>query len=374
MKLSNGSHFKVKGLNQERTINKLVKSFPIYNFRRETHNFSTFDVDFKNRKKIKKILEENNFLILSISHFGIITRIKNLFSRIGILMGLALCTSVFALQYNLVLKIEANGLEKAQNVEIEKYIGKTLTTRWKSKINTKAIEKDVKANFDYVSAISIAIVGQSLVINLNEKVIPQEMSGQFSPLISQYDGVISKINLVQGTVAVKEGEIVKKGDVLVYPFVIDSQGGRREVEAKAEIFADVWLSSSVVHNDCYLKTERTGRKIVYNEVYFNSLLIYSHKPILYFEEYEIEESKQELSKNLILPFMLKKCVIYETKTYEVHQEFETVKSDLIENARQKALIFLKENEIIKAENFSIKEESGWHQINYVVTISKNIGG
>src|SRR5699024_8221798 len=94
-----------------------------------------------------------------------------------------------------------------------------------------------------------------------EAVLPEEMQGSFQPIVSDYDGMITHINLIQGTPNVKVGDIVQKGDVLVYPYVADGEGQVMPVLPRAEIKADVWLSENEVFYEYQIKQERTGRKI-----------------------------------------------------------------------------------------------------------------
>lgn len=371
-----GSRYKIriKGLNQERAINAISKNIKIYNFKKENENISQFEVDYKNHRKLKKLVQAHGMQVISSSGRGIKHFVKRILKSYGIAVALLLIVLCYAVQYNFIFKIHVFGQEKGQNAQIERFVDDSLKSRIKGQINTKQMENAILEKFDFVSSASVAIVGQSLVVNINQVVIPQEMEDGQSALISEFDGRISSISLVQGTLAVEVGDIVKKGDVLVYPYIIDSQGERRETEARAEIIADVWMQASVSHYDCLYKRERTGRKISYNEIYLNNLLVFSGERHIPFEKYEIETSKAQLNQNLILPLIKKTIDVYETHDVEIRQNFSEKKDEIIQNARQKALIFLKENDIIKEEIYSIKEESGWHEVTYVLTVSRNIGG
>ena len=372
--IKNRSKITIKGLNQERTINNLIKSVKIYNFKREEADISHFEVEYKDREFVKQFLEKEKIEVLAFSHFGLWNFLLNLLKSYGIMIALAICMVIYALQYNFILKIEVLGGEKGLNSQITQFIDNSLTTRLRGQIDLKELENLVRGEFDEVSSVSIAIIGQSLVVSVNEVDVPEEIEGEFSSIVSQYDGRIVNIKLIQGTLAVNEGDIVKEGDILVYPYIYDSQGVQIATQPKAEIYADVWLTGEETHYDCYMKSERTGRRVEVNEVYLNSLLIYGSQTENAFVEYEIESYWLELTKNLILPLKLKKTFIYETQTIEVKAHFSQLKEKIIENAREKVLIFLQENEIIKEENVTIKEGNGWHQVRYVITVQRNIGG
>ena len=215
------TRIQVKGLNQERIINSIIKDYKIYNFSRKNHQLSEFEIDFIHHKKLIKILKDSGLEVKTLLHRGLISKLKTNLTRFGIISALVICFLVYLLQYSFILKIDIYGINKETSKEIETFLNNTLQSRNKSKIDTKNLEFMIKENFEEVSSVSVAFVGQSLVININETVLPEELK-EGQPIVSQFDGLITKINLIQGTLAVNEGDLVKKGDILVYPYIIDS--------------------------------------------------------------------------------------------------------------------------------------------------------
>ena len=74
--MSNKVKFKIICRNQEKIINKIAKNMNIYNFFRKDERCSEFEVDYKNKKKLKKFLDENNIKIESIKNNGLIQKLK----------------------------------------------------------------------------------------------------------------------------------------------------------------------------------------------------------------------------------------------------------------------------------------------------------
>lgn len=364
----------VKGLNQEKAINNLVKKINIYNLKRKTHNQSEFEVDEVNKKEIKKIISSVGLELVSISHQGIFNTFKSIITSYGLIVALIVCSLFYTFQYNFVLKINVFGLKNINKSEITSFVDKNLSSRFKSKINTKDLEVLIKNEYEDISSVSVAIVGQSLVINVNEGILSNEDENQ-NALISDFDGLITDINLIQGTLAVDVGQIVKKGDVLVYPYIVDSQGEKRSILPKADIFADVWLKGEETFYDYRIVKERTGKKFIRQEVCLNNLVIYSNGTEgIPFKEYEMEKTSVFISKNNVLPLKKVNYCYYEVITREIFEEFATARERIIQKAREKALIFLQKNEIIKEENFTLRETVGIHRIEYVITVNRNIGG
>ncbi len=369
----NRTTIKVSGLNQERALNNISKKVKIFKFKREDEKHSQFEVEFKHTKQVKKLIEEQGLEIVSISHSGYFYKLKKAFLRYGIIAGIIISIIFYIVQFNLILKIDVRGGESVECQEIKNFVKENMNSNFKSSISTENLEIMIKNNFDYVSSVSVAIIGQSLLINLNPAVLPEEMEDDFQPLVSGYDGMITKINLIQGTLNVNEGDIVQKGDILVLPYTTDAEGKLYQVQPKAEIYADVWLTASSSHYDYKIVSLRTGNFVTDIEVLLGDLVIYTNNHDLIFEEYEVESHSKPLTKNLLLPLTLRKTIYFEIETEEIISNFDVEKPRIIEEARQKALIFLEENDIIIQESYFINEGAGCHIVNYTITINKNIG-
>ena len=363
----------IKALNQERIFNSLSKKIDILDIEKDIDQ-THFYIERKNKKMAKIILRQNNINVVSFQGVGVLEKLIAFFKSFGIIIGLAVMLCLYPLQYALILKVVVLGDERALKSQIECYTEEKLSSRLKWEIDTKELEKSLLKDFDEVSSVSVAIVGQSLVISVNQSENPSEMKDDFLPIKSEYDGRVEKITLVQGTMAVQEGEIVQKGQVLIYPYIIDSQGQKRECQPKAEIIASVWFEGKIVCYDRQIITKRTGRKQQKREIYLGNILLYESKNVDNFASFEEESVWQDLARNNLLPLKIKRTWLYETIEEEVFTDFSLIKDDVIQNAREKALIFLEKNEIIKEESYSIKEESGWHEVSFVLTVERNIGG
>ena len=372
MKLKNRTKLLISGLNQERILNELIKSMPIYDYKRLNYKQCEFEIDSKYFKHAKVTIESYGLAIENIQNQGVVFKIKSLFKRYGLIAGIIFSLLFYVIQYNFVWTVNAVGENGQQVQQIEKYVKKNLKSNFKGNIDTDCIESELRNQFDFVSSVSVAIVGQSLVINFNEAVLPPEMEDDKAPIISQFDGLITEINLIQGTLNCREGDIVKKGDVLVYPYIIDSQGQQKSIEPKAEIYAQVWYRSSLDHYEYRIETKRTGNITIKNNVYIGGLLLYGDSGAINYKQYDSETTKLTLSKNLLLPLYIEKTIYYETVTEEIIEDFESVKEQLISKARENTLIFLQKDEIILNENFTLTDVAGCHTINYTISVEKDI--
>lgn len=364
----------IKGLNQERVFNKLSKTVQILKLDRQDKQTCNIEVAPKDAKRVKKLLNEESFEILEVQDMGAYSLGKKILSCYGVIAAVIICCIAYFVQLGFVWQIKVFGNDKLNADEITSFIKDNITSRYISKIDTKKLEIGLKDNFKRISSVSVAIVGQSLVINLNEAVVPDEMEGNFQPLISAYDCRITEIEIVQGTLTVKVGDIVRAGEVLVLPYIIDSEGKQRSVKPMASIKADVWFQGKAQHFDSYYQTSRTGKYVETSEVFLFGLSVYSNKKPVSFSQYEIEESTSDLNKNNLLPFKLKKTRYYETKTDLIEKDFESIRDEIVLQAKEKALQNLQECEIIKEEDFTITEAAGVHIVNFVITVNREIIG
>ena len=374
MRKRNFWKFAIKGVNQEKVLNELSKKFNIFDYKRLDKTHSEFKTSYRFGRAIENYIQNKHFEILSIEKKGILNLFFNGVISFGLLAGFLIGGFFCFIQNLFVRRVEVWGNEKTSESEIVAVVKSKIGNGFKGNMNLKEIENEVYCSFSNLSFVSVVLVGQTIVVNLKEEIIPDEISGSFDPICSEYDGKITKINLVQGTLAVKNGEIVKKGQILVYPFVQNSNGSQMPVKPKATIEADLWIEGKMIHNSYYQINYRTGKQTTENEVYLGKLKIYQKKSENKFDQFEQETEVKALSNNNILPFTLKTKTYFETATRVVEENFESVKESVILKARQNALQKIDDCDIIKAEDFIIRQAGNISEVTYIITISKNIGG
>jgi sporulation protein YqfD len=240
-------------------------------------------------------------------------------------------------------------------------------------IEESKIERDLIENFEQISLVSCTIKGQTLIVNIKEKLHPNSIFGDFLPIIADENCKIVDIYLVSGTANVKTGDYVKKGDVLIEPYFVDENGEKRNVEAKASIKAQVYNEGSSCHYDEYIETYRTGKTIVTNELKLFGLSIYSNNNKVDFEKFDVEVGNVDLSKNMIMPFKLYKNVYYELKDRLVKSSFKEVEKQYVEKARKKAFENCNDCDKIIEEYYTTKEMAGVTVVSYCVITEKEIG-
>ena len=350
----------------------MAKQCQLFEIDRSKKNEISFLCPYAHHKKIKTILKDATLTEWQFQHFGPVTMLTNGKKYAGLFVGFAIFVFFYLVQSQFVIRCNVYGNKQVQQCEIVQFVESNFPKR-KSKINLEQMQFSLMKRFDQISFCSCIIKGQTLLVSIKEKVVPEEMIGNFAPIVAKYDGRITKIALVSGTMTVKVGDVVKRGDILVQPYTINSAGQKMEVEADAKIEADVYWQGSVDHYDKRVEVVRTGRYFDNDQILLFGLEIYKHNSDQKFDMYETEISVQKLSKNLLLPFVLKKTRHFELKEVVVESNFAQVQDEYVEKAKTKALEICKNCDTIKEEFYTLRYLSGVTVVNYCIVTQEEIG-
>lgn len=364
------------GYNLERTLNFLCgHGVDFLEIKKHDLKNATVQIKPANKNYVVKYLTERKFEIKSIKYRGFCGTLDFFKHRVGIIIGIFVLISFLIVMNNFLFNIQINGCEKISSDEIVNLLNENGYKNFTNlnSVDTKKIEKLVLDNFSQISMCSAIVRGNSIVINVKEKILNEEYEnlGKLSPLLATQNGLITEIDLIQGTVLVKVGDIVKVGDPLVAPYTLDSNGKQIPIVPKAKILAEVWISGESEHEECVAKQERTGKFVSFRQTTINNATIFSNiKEQVPFENFEKEEKTTYLT-NYILPIKYKEIFYYETKSVIIEKKFEDVKQQKIDEAKKVAMLQVENNQILN-ENFDVVQKDGKFVVNYVITIKKDI--
>ncbi len=143
----------------------------------------------------------------------------------------------------------------------------------KADVDLKAVEKEMLLALPELAWVGINLTGTRALIEVVEKTLPK--AGDKSPahIVAGKDGVITEVIAIAGQLAVKKGDTVKRGDLLIKGFAADPPPAARDqtpiitlpasyVRAAGIVKARVWYES---YGEAGLAQEvlrRTGRKAV----------------------------------------------------------------------------------------------------------------
>lgn len=366
--------FSLSGYNFERWLNVLSsKGVEIYSAEKLDVKNSRLEVGIENEKNVENFLKSKNFSVLKKEYNGLARPIKFFSVRFGIIIGIFVCFCFYVVASNYVWRIEVFGNERVDSKEIESVLndnGISIFSPLNSKTNEQ-IENIILENFNDVSMVSVVKKGTSIIINLKEKLITEEIddSNQNSAILAVEDGTIKNIKVVQGTALVKVGDKVRAGDALVAPYIVDSSGKQTSTKPKAEITFELIISGESEHKDLVETEKRTGKSVSERKMSFLDKEIVTTKAEIPFEKYELEKNETYLSTS-VLPLKYVTLTYYELEKVTIEQNFEEVKDKKIEEAKKLAMTRKNETDVVVYENFVITEKDGKTIVDYVICVER----
>ena len=108
-----------------------------------------------------------------------------------------------------------------------------------SKINTGKIINDICMNGEDISWCGIKIKGTNVIISLEKATVKEDIvdENEICDIIAKKEGIITKITARNGTAVVKEGDVIKEGDVLISNLIEGKYTGTRNVAASRRCFS-----------------------------------------------------------------------------------------------------------------------------------------
>lgn len=350
MKNNNQTVIKCTGYNLSKFINSCVSSdIALNNTSRHDVKTLEFSLDDKNLKKFKK-LNFNDYDIKIEKVGGFNKLINTLIYRSGLILGLIFSIIAFFFINNRLLNIEINGLINYNEEDIVTEINNYGLGYFDNlNINIKDLENHLTNSFDF-SFVSIITKGSSLIINVKEEI--SDITENYLPITADYNMVITSINVYAGYSDKKVGDIVYKGDTIVYPYEIINNE-KISIIPMVEIFGDIYFSSRYSFKSEEDITIRTGnKKIISSSFYLGKNKLFESEKENVFENYEIEEV-EELISYYFLPIKIKKTIAYELSTEKKINNFYEEKDGIIENLRKDVYSKVPENFTVDEEKIEI---------------------
>ena len=200
----------------------------------------------------------------------------------------------------------------------------------KAKINTKDIINKVRLKRDDIAWIGIELKGTNAIVRTVKATAKPDIVNDedYCNIVSDKQGIITKISAQNGTIAVKVGDTVNVGTTLINGWMEGKYTGIRYVHAKGEIQAKVWHTKSKKIQ--YNTTERTETGNIENkyQIKINNFKINLSKRLSKFKIYDtiVEENKFKIFSDFYLPISLIKTTNKEVKEEQKKYEIEEAKN------------------------------------------------
>ena len=294
-------------------------------------------------------------------------------------MGLIVIFIIIIISSNFIWNVEIIGNEKIPKDELIKdlkmqglEVGKL-----KKNINKNEVINNIRLTRKDISWIGININGTNAKVKIVESDEKPQLvkSDEFCNIIAEKDAIIQKIDSYSGTAMYKEGDLVKKGDILIAGWMEGKYTGIRYVHASGEIKAKTWYSVVEKVNLKETKMEKTGNKKTKYEIKLNNFQINFYKTLSKFKNYDTiyERQKLKIFSDFYLPVEITKCNNFETIKTVKNYTPEEAKIVATQKAEEKLNNQINSMENIQNKNINVNETEDYIEVEVIYEVLENIG-
>lgn len=226
------------GENAEKILNLCsVNGIVLWNTRCRK-GYITTCISIKDFKKLRIIKRKIKTRIRIIKKCGLPLKKIKIITRPGMISGLVLGMIFLRIMSLYVWDVNVCGnssLNTKDIIGVTKSLGIDCGVL-KNKIDTLNLPQDIVLEIPQISWCAVNIEGSRLTVDITEVSKQKEKSNSPCNIVAKCDGIITKVKATSGTVMVRPGDVVVKGQVLISG-INENLTGNVFVEAKGEIVA-----------------------------------------------------------------------------------------------------------------------------------------
>ena len=371
-------NIELEGYYIERFINTCIsKNIFLWGIKRTRSTILYANIGAGDFKTAAKIAKKHGCKIKIKSKHGLPFAIKKYKKRkIFFILLILLIASIYALS-KFVWNIEITGNVNINVDEIMNILNQDglKVGVLKSKVNEEEIINKIRYQREDIAWIGIELTGTNAIVKIVEADEKPEIidENDYCNIVATKDAIINKISAQNGTLMVKEGDEVKKGDILIAGWMEGKYTGKNYVNANGDVKAKVTYSQSEKIEKKEIKKEQTGKKENKYSIKFNNFKINLYKTLSKYEIYDTmyTSKKIKLFSNFYLPIEVIKYTNYELTQTEISYGKEEAKTEGTKRAEEK-LNNLISGEISK-KDVSITEHDTYYDVKVTYEVIEEIG-
>ena len=321
----------VEGYYIERFINICRNNkITIWNLKRDKNVKLELNIGIRDLKKVAKIAKQTKCKLKITRKRGLPFVFNKYKKRKLFFVFLIVLISILAIASNFIWNIEIiEENEKMENIYQDVVESGLEIGKIKTKINTKDIINKTRLKRKDIAWMGIEIKGTNAIVRVVKSTAKPDIVNEedYCNIVSDKQGVITKINAQNGTIAVKVGDTVNVGTTLINGWMEGKYTGIRYVHAKGEIQAKVWHTKS--KKIPYNVTERKETGNIENKykIKFNNFEINLSKRLSKFKIYDtiVLDNKFKMFSDFYLPISLEKITNKEIKEEQKKYSVEEAK-------------------------------------------------
>ena len=370
----------VEGYYIERFINLCAsKQILLWNVKRQKATLLYARVGIKDFKKLRHVCKKTQCK-MKINKKSGLSFIINKYKKRKVFVGLLLIIFLFIIFLsNFIWNIEVVGnstIPSEQILQVASDKGLNIG-KWKHSVSTNEIINELRLKRDDIAWVGIEMKGTNVTIKVVEADMKPDIINEeeYCNIVANKDCMILKVNAANGTPLVKQGDVVKKGTILIGGFMEGKYTGNRYVHAQGDIQAKVWYTNK---QRIYLKEtkkEETGAFENKYSVNINNFKINFYKRVSNFEKYDtIDENKKlKLFSDFYLPIEIVKHVNKEYRYIDVIRSMAEAKELGKQKAKEELNSQIENYENILNEQITTYEDSQYVDVEVTYEVQENIG-
>lgn len=371
---------RVEGFFIERFINMCIsKRILLMDIQREKSSIMYAKVGLADYKKLRQIAKKTKSKVKIQSRKGL-PFILHKYRKRKIFLALFMVIIIgIIISSNYIWNIEVVGNVNISTREIIQSLeasGLTIGTS-KNDIDTDTIINKIRLSRDDVAWIGITVKGTNAIVKVKEADKAPNIldENKYCNIIADKTGMITKINVQNGTATVKVGDIVEKGMTLVNGYLEGKYTGTRYVHGAAEIEAKIWYTKKEKASLVQQIAVQTGNEEKKYSIKFKKNKINLFKTLSKFEKYDTinEDKKLMLFSNFYLPIEIIKTTNKEYVLQEITYTEEQVIEILTKKLKKELLQEIKEQNNIVNTNINTNLEDGYVEVEVTYEVLENMG-
>lgn len=345
-------NIQIEGYYIERFITTSIKDgILLWNIKRKNTNLVFAKVATYELDKLRENARKNQCLVTVKSQKGIPYLLKKYSKRKSFIITLLVLVMVSIFLSKFVWNIEVTGNNTVKSEDIIKIVNDEGLKKGtlKSKVKTEKIINKIRLLREDVSWVGMEIKGTNVIISIVEakekpKIIDEN---DFTNIVASKDGVIAKAYAQNGTLMVKEGDKVRKGDILISGTIEEKYADKYYVNAIGEVQAKVLYSKTVKICKNEIKRNRTGKKDTKFAIKINDFKINLFKTLSKFKNYDTiyTNKKIKILPNFYLPIEICRYTNYEVNLNSVEHFEDEAKQIGEEQAKNELSSLITDKEI-----------------------------
>ena len=239
---------RVDGLSLERFLNIAAENnVAVYDVRRASYTVLNAMVSPAGLRKLKRVVPEK-YTITAKKSAGLTVGLRWLTGRKALMIGLALLALAAVAVSLFVWEIRVTGVDvreaKALLPEL-KSLG-VYEGAYKGDIDLKKAETKLIIAHDEFAWVNVRLSGVVALVEVVPAEPVPEMVDESRPcnIVAEKDAMIESVTALKGRAAVKTGQVVRKGDVLISGLVWDPGFPRMLFAARGKVIGNVWYTAS----------------------------------------------------------------------------------------------------------------------------------